>query len=83
MRPEVLKTVRADGGTPVIPVTARAEETDQIGGWNRARTIMWSKPFRPREVMARVKAVLRRVTAARPTAEKPLRVGPWRWTPAL
>ena len=73
---EVLKTVRADGGTPVILVTARAEETDQIVGLELGADDYVVKPFRPREVMARVKAVLRRVTAALADAEKPLRVGP-------
>ena len=73
---EVLKTVRADGGTPVILVTARAEETDQIVGLELGADDYVVKPFRPREVMARVKAVLRRVTAALDDAEKPLRVGP-------
>ena len=73
---EVLKTVRAGGSTPVILVTARAEETDQIVGLELGADDYVVKPFRPREVMARVKAVLRRVTAALDDAEKPLRVGP-------
>ena len=73
---EVLKTVRADGGTPVILVTARAEETDQIVGLELGADDYVVKPFRPREVMARVKAVLRRASAALDAAEKPLRVGP-------
>ena len=73
---DVLKTVRADGGTPVILVTARAEETDQIVGLELGADDYVVKPFRPREVMARVKAVLRRATAALDDAEKPLRVGP-------
>lgn len=73
---EVLKTVRADGSTPVILVTARAEETDQIVGLELGADDYVVKPFRPREVMARVKAVLRRASAALDDAEKPLRVGP-------
>ncbi len=73
---DVLKTVRADGGTPVILVTARAEETDQIVGLELGADDYVVKPFRPREVMARVKAVLRRASAALEDAEKPLRVGP-------
>ncbi|MDV6374966.1 response regulator transcription factor [Deinococcus arenicola] len=73
---DVLKTVRADGGTPVILVTARAEETDQIVGLELGADDYVVKPFRPREVMARVKAVLRRASAALDDADKPLRVGP-------
>ncbi|MBB6017099.1 response regulator [Deinococcus radiopugnans] len=73
---DVLKTVRADGGTPVILVTARAEETDQIVGLELGADDYVVKPFRPREVMARVKAVLRRASASLEDLEKPLRVGP-------
>lgn len=73
---EVLKTVRAEGATPVILVTARAEETDQIVGLELGADDYVVKPFRPREVMARVKAVLRRATAVLDDTERPLRVGP-------
>ncbi|ABF45817.1 MULTISPECIES: response regulator [Deinococcus] len=73
---DVLKTVRADGPTPVILVTARAEETDQIVGLELGADDYVVKPFRPREVMARVKAVLRRAHAALEGTERPLRVGP-------
>ncbi len=62
---EVLKVVRADGATPVILVTARAEETDQVLGLEFGADDYVVKPFRPREVMARVKAVLRRSAAPR------------------
>ncbi|GGJ79609.1 DNA-binding response regulator [Deinococcus aquiradiocola] len=60
---DVLKAVRADGQTPVILVTARAEETDQVLGLEFGADDYVVKPFRPREVMARVKAVLRRTSA--------------------
>ncbi|WP_102127566.1 response regulator transcription factor [Deinococcus planocerae] len=73
---DVLKTVRQGGSTPVILVTARAEETDRIVGLELGADDYVVKPFRPREVMARVKAVLRRVGAALDDTERPLRVGP-------
>ncbi|SMB79182.1 response regulator [Deinococcus hopiensis] len=73
---DVLKVVRSDGVTPVILVTARAEETDQIVGLELGADDYVVKPFRPREVMARVKAVLRRSSAALQDGEPPLRVGP-------
>ena len=60
---EVLRAVRAEGQTPVILVTARAEETDQVLGLEFGADDYVVKPFRPREVMARVKAVLRRASA--------------------
>lgn len=73
---DVLKTIRADGHTPVIMVTARAEESDQIVGLELGADDYVVKPFRPREVMARIKAVLRRASTALEGHEKPLRVGP-------
>jgi two-component system response regulator AdeR len=73
---EVLKTVRASSATPVILVTARAEETDQIVGLELGADDYVVKPFRPREVMARVKAVLRRASQLLGDPEdRPLRVG--------
>lgn len=72
---DVLRSVRTESSTPVILVTARAEETDQIVGLELGADDYVVKPFRPREVMARVRAVLRRVTTALDDAERPLRVG--------
>lgn len=73
---DVLKTIRTDSSTPVILVTARAEESDQIVGLELGADDYVVKPFRPREVMARVKAVLRRATSALDDMDRPLRVGP-------
>ncbi|MFC6748722.1 response regulator [Deinococcus aquaticus] len=73
---DVLRTVRGDGATPVILVTARAEETDQIVGLELGADDYVVKPFRPREVMARVRAVLRRAGATPDDTERPVRVGP-------
>lgn len=72
---DVLRSVRTESTTPVILVTARAEETDQIVGLELGADDYVVKPFRPREVMARVRAVLRRVTTALDDTERPLRVG--------
>ena len=60
----------------MILVTARAEETDQIVGLELGADDYVVKPFRPREVMARVRAVLRRAGAALEDTERPVRVGP-------
>ena len=74
---EVLRAVRADGQTPVILVTARAEETDQVLGLEFGADDYVVKPFRPREVMARVKAVLRRSSRQHEDeAEQVYRIGP-------
>jgi two-component system, OmpR family, response regulator AdeR len=57
---EVLKTIRQDGQTPVIMLTARAEDDDKLSGLELGSDDYIIKPFNPREVVARVKAVLRR-----------------------
>lgn len=73
---DVLRTIRQDGSTPVILVTARAEEADQIVGLELGADDYVVKPFRPREVMARVRAVLRRSFTEGTEHSAPLRVGP-------
>jgi two-component system response regulator VicR len=57
---EVFRRIRARNGTPVIMLTARGEETDRIVGLDLGADDYVGKPFSPREVVARVKAVLRR-----------------------
>src|SRR5688500_8195417 len=52
--------VRATSGIPVILLTARAEETDRIVGLEIGADDYVTKPFSPRELLARVKSVLRR-----------------------
>lgn len=72
---EVLRRIRSDGNTPVIMVTARTEDLDKLLGLELGADDYISKPFSPREVVARVKAVLRRASPAE--EGKPLlRVGP-------
>ena len=53
--------VRATGNIPVILLTAKAEETDRIVGLEIGADDYVTKPFSPRELLARIKAVLRRV----------------------
>jgi len=57
---EVCKRIRADGTTPIIMLTARDEETDKLLGLELGADDYITKPFSPREVVARVRAVLRR-----------------------
>ncbi|MER3554480.1 MAG: DNA-binding response regulator [Meiothermus sp.] len=72
---EVLRRIRSDGNTPVIMVTARTEDLDKLLGLELGADDYVTKPFSPREVVARVKAVLRRTASAEP-ARSPLRCGP-------
>jgi DNA-binding response OmpR family regulator len=64
---EVFRRMRAGSSTPVIMLTARGEETDRVVGLELGADDYVTKPFSPREVVARVQAVLRRT--ARPMGE--------------
>jgi len=57
---EVCRKVRARSSVPIIMLTARDEEVDRVAGLEVGADDYVSKPFSPRELMARVKAVLRR-----------------------
>ena len=56
----VLKSVRKESQLPVILLTARTQERDRLSGFSSGADDYISKPFSPREVVARVQAVLRR-----------------------
>jgi len=71
---EVFRRMRAEeGAPPVIMLTARGEETDRIVGLDLGADDYIGKPFSPREVVARVKAVLRRAGRPGGSSEPPLR----------
>lgn len=57
---DVARAIRRKEETPIIMITARAEETDRLIGLELGADDYIVKPFSPREVVARVKAVLRR-----------------------
>jgi DNA-binding response OmpR family regulator len=61
---EVCQELRRLSDVPIIIVTAREEETDRVLGLTLGADDYVVKPFSPRELVARVKAVLRRVRAA-------------------
>lgn len=70
---EVLRQLRGFSDAYVILVTARTEEVDKLVGLGVGADDYVTKPFSPREVTARVKAVLRRDRGVRADAEAPLR----------
>jgi DNA-binding response OmpR family regulator len=70
---EVLRRLRTFSDAYVILVTARAEEVDKLVGLGVGADDYVTKPFSPREVTARVKAVLRRDRGARPGVAAALR----------
>ncbi len=63
---EVVKRIRSKSNVPVIMLTARGDETDRVVGLEMGADDYVAKPFSPRELLARVKAVLRR---ARPDVQ--------------
>lgn len=71
---DVARMIRKSSRTPIIMVTARQEELDRLIGLELGADDYISKPFSPREVVARVKAVLRRC-ANQPQIQKTLKLG--------
>lgn len=61
---EVLKMIREISSVPVIMLTAKGEEDDRVRGLELGADDYITKPFSPREMVSRVKAVLRRVEGA-------------------
>ena len=75
---EICRLVRADekiAATPIIMVTARAEEAERIAGLDLGADDYLAKPFSPGELVARVRALLRR-TARTPAVESTIAYGP-------
>lgn len=66
---EVLKELRGSHDTPVIMLTAKGEDTDRIVGLELGADDYLAKPFNPRELLARIKAVLRRSRDKTPSGE--------------
>ncbi len=60
---EICKMLRKQGSIPIIMLTARADETDRVVGLELGADDYVVKPFNMRELMARVKSVLRRATS--------------------
>lgn len=63
---EVCRRVRAESDVPIIMLTARSDDIDKIVGLELGADDYLTKPFNPRELVARVRAILRRSTI-RPT----------------
>ena len=75
---EVCRALRADPATnaiPIIMVTARAEETDRIIGLDIGADDYIAKPFSPNELVARIRALMRRSKRADPDASSTIRFG--------
>lgn len=66
---EVCRKIRSESNVPIILVTARGEDFERIMGLDIGADDYIVKPFSPSEVMARVRAVLRRMAKTEPTQE--------------
>jgi DNA-binding response OmpR family regulator len=78
---DVLREIRRQGAMPVIMLTARGEDLDRIIGLELGADDYLSKPFNPRELLARIHAVLRR-TRASPEADEAISAAGVRVAPA-
>jgi len=70
---EVCRTIRTRAETPILMLTARGEEMDRVVGLEIGADDYLPKPFSPRELQARIRAILRRSRA--PAADVALRFG--------
>jgi len=80
----ICKEVRAQSDVPIIMETARVEEIDRLLGLELGADDYLCKPFSPRELVARIKAILRRASASaedpQPNERLVLDAGKWRAT---
>jgi DNA-binding response OmpR family regulator len=67
---EFMQHHRKENDTPIILLTAKVESDDRVIGLELGADDYVTKPFRPRELLARIKAVLRRVGETKPVAGK-------------
>ncbi len=78
---EVLRQIRKRSAVPVIMLTARTAQADRVDGLNAGADDYLPKPFAPEELLARIRAVLRRTGKADRTDESPLECGSLKVTP--
>jgi len=71
---EVCASIREESGVPIIMLTAKSDEVDRILGLEMGADDYLAKPFNPRELLARIRAVLRRSTINLPEPASGARV---------
>lgn len=72
---EVCRRVRTESDVPILMLTARDDDIDKIVGLELGADDYLTKPFNPRELVARVKAILRRLEREPDQQEDPLQIG--------
>lgn len=77
----VCRRISAENGPPILMLTALNDETDRIVGLEIGADDYLTKPFNPRELLARIKAIMRRAERSNPVAgtlsSQRIRFGPW------
>ena len=71
---DVARALRRDSDVPILMLTARTDEADRIVGLELGADDYVTKPFSPRELVARVRAILRRTEIATKLADAPIRI---------
>jgi two-component system response regulator ResD len=73
---EVCRRIRTWSKTPILMLTARSDEDDRINGLELGADDYLVKPFSPRELVSRVRAILRRTSNSQESSEQPAAVSP-------
>lgn len=71
---QVCRKIRSESDVPIIMLTAREDDVDKIVGLELGADDYMTKPFNPRELVARVKAILRRSDPRRPAPVSTVRI---------
>ena len=74
---ETLRRIRAQSSVPVIFVTVRGDEADRVAGLDLGADDYLTKPFSPRELVSRIRALFRRIEATEPPPLQEVAVDDW------
>ena len=74
---ETLRRIRAQSSVPVIFVTVRGDEADRVAGLDLGADDYLTKPFSPRELVSRIRALFRRIEATEPPRLQEVAVDDW------
>ena len=74
---ETLRRIRTQSSVPVIFVTVRGDEADRVAGLDLGADDYMTKPFSPRELVSRIRALFRRIEAADPPRLQRVTVDDW------
>ena len=74
---ETLRRIRLESSVPVIFVTVRGDEADRVAGLDLGADDYLTKPFSPRELVSRIRALFRRIEAAEPPRLQEVTVDDW------